>query len=63
MSTPMTKEVDLLDSLVQIFKIVPTDSNNHQLIEYIAKKKPVILSTAMSNIKDITESFKILKNI
>ena len=64
MSTPYDKKsVDLLDSLgVQIFKIASTDSNNHQLIEYIAKKKkPVILSTAMSNIKDITESFKILK--
>jgi len=64
MSTPYDKKsVDLLDSLgVQIFKIASTDSNNHQLIEYIAKKKkPVILSTAMSNIQDITESFKILK--
>ena len=64
MSTPYDKKsVDLLDSLgVQIFKVASTDSNNHQLIEYIAKKKkPVILSTAMSNIQDITESFKILK--
>lgn len=64
MSTPYDKKsVDLLDSLrVQIFKIASTDSNNHQLIEYIAKKKkPVILSTAMSNIQDITKSVKILK--
>lgn len=64
LSTPYDiKSVDLLDSLgVQLFKIASTDSNNYQLIEHIAKKKkPVILSTAMSNIQDVTESFKILK--
>jgi sialic acid synthase SpsE len=64
MSTPYDKKsVDLLDKLgVEIFKIASTDANNYQLIEYIAKKrKPVILSTAMSNINEIKESVKILR--
>ena len=41
MSTPYDKKsVDLLYKLkVKIFKIASTDSNNYQLIEYIAKKR------------------------
>ena len=64
MSTPYDKKsVDLLDSLgIEIFKIASTDSNNHQLIEYISKKKkPVILSTAMCNLGEVEKSVKILK--
>jgi sialic acid synthase SpsE len=64
MSTPYDKKsVDLLCRLnVEIFKIASTDSNNYQLIEYIAKKKkPVILSTAMSSFKEIQRSVMILK--
>lgn len=64
MSTPYDKKsVDLLCKLkVKIFKIASTDSNNYQLIEYIAKKrKPVILSTAMSSLKEVKKSVKILK--
>ncbi len=64
MSTPYDKKsTDLLDDLgMEIFKIASTDSNNHQLIEYIAKKKkPIILSTAMCNLKEVEESVKILK--
>jgi N,N'-diacetyllegionaminate synthase len=64
MSTPYDKKsVDLLCRLnVEIFKIASTDSNNYQLIEYIAKKKkPVILSTAMSGFKEIQKSVMILK--
>ena len=40
MSTPYDKKsVDLLCKLeIEIFKIASTDSNNYQLIEYIAKK-------------------------
>ncbi len=63
-STPYDKKsVDLLDKLgVEIFKIASTDTNNYQLIDYISKKrKPVILSTAMSNLKEVTQSYKILK--
>ena len=64
MSTPYDKKsVDLLNSLdVEILKIASTDVNNFQLIEYIAKKgKPVILSTAMSNFKEVQISVGILK--
>ena len=63
-STPYDfKSVDLLEKIgVEIFKIASTDADNYQLIEYIAKKrKPVILSTAMTNLKDISKSFQILK--
>ena len=64
MSTPYDKKsTDLLYGLgMEIFKIASTDSNNHQLIEYIAKKKkPIILSTAMCNLEEVEESVKILK--
>ena len=64
MSTPYDKKsVDLLNNLdVEIFKIASSDINNFQLIEYIAKKgKPVILSTAMSNLNVVQTSVKILK--
>jgi len=41
MSTPYDKKsADLLDKLgMEIFKIASTDSNNHQLIDHISKKK------------------------
>ena len=64
MSTPYDyKSVDMLDKIgVEIFKIASTDSSNYQLLEYIAKKKkPVILSTAMSGLNEITKSVDILK--
>ena len=64
MSTPYDKKsADLLDKLgMEIFKIASTDSNNHQLIDHISKKnKPVILSTAMSNMAEVEKSVKILK--
>ena len=64
LSTPYDmKSVDLLNDLgIEMFKIASTDLNNHQLIEYIAKKKkPVILSTAMSHHYEVEKSYKILK--
>lgn len=63
-STPYDRaSADLLNNLgVEIFKIASTDNNNIQLIKHICKKgKPVILSTAMSNFQDISNSYKILK--
>lgn len=59
LSTPYDAEsVDLLDDLgVAAFKIASTDTNNIPLLKYIAKKaKPLILSTAMSNMKEVKES-------
>lgn len=64
LSTPYDeKSCDLLNNLgVEMIKIASTDTNNYQFIEYIAKKKkPVILSTAMANIKEVETSYKILK--
>jgi sialic acid synthase SpsE len=64
MSTPYdTQSVDLLEDLgVSIYKVASTDLNNHQLIEYISKKKkPIILSTAMSSFDEVKESCNILK--
>tara|TARA_Y100000741_G_scaffold138675_1_gene104538 strand:+ start:559 stop:1602 length:1044 start_codon:yes stop_codon:yes gene_type:complete len=64
LSTPYDKKsCDLLDNLgVEMFKIASTDTNNYQLVKYIAKKgKPTILSTAMSNFKEVNQSYKILK--
>ena len=63
-STPYDKKsADLLEKLnVEIYKIASTDTNNYQLIEHIAKKgKPVILSTAMSDTKEVFQAYKILK--
>jgi sialic acid synthase SpsE len=64
MSTPYDcKSVDMLERIgVEIFKIASTDASNYQLLEYIAKKrKPVILSTGMSSLKEIIKSVDILK--
>jgi len=64
MSTPYDyKSADMLEKIgVEIFKIASTDINNYQLLEYIAKKrKPIILSTAMSDLNEITTSVDILK--
>jgi N,N'-diacetyllegionaminate synthase len=64
LSTPYDqKSCDLLYDLeVEMYKIASTDANNFQFIEYIAKKKkPVILSTAMANMKEVEISYKILK--
>ena len=54
LSTPYDKEsVDLLMKLkIDAFKIASTDNQNYPLLEYIARKnKPIILSTAMSNLR------------
>ena len=65
LSTPYDEEsVDLLLNLgVKILKIASTDANNIPLLKYICNKKiPIILSTAMCDIKEVYESVKILKS-
>ena len=65
LSTPYDfKSVDLLDDLkVPVFKIASTDNNNYPLLKYISKKnKPIILSTGMSNIKEVKDAINILKS-
>lgn len=63
LSTPFDEEsVDFLSPLVKFFKISSSDITNHRLINKIAsKKKPIILSTGASNIKEIKEAVQIIK--
>ena len=54
--------VDFLNRYVTFFKVASGDLNYFPLLEKISKyKKPVILSTGMSNFKEIREAVKILK--
>jgi N,N'-diacetyllegionaminate synthase len=63
LSTPYDQEsVDFLDQLgVPAFKIASTDLTNHILLKHIAKKrKPILLSTGLSEINQVTKSVKLL---
>ena len=63
-STPFCREaVDRLERFkVPAYKIGSGECNNFPLIDYIAtKKKPIILSTGMNDIKNIEVAVKILK--
>ena len=65
LSTPYgMKSADLLEDLdVPAFKIASTDTNNIPLLKYIAKKKrPMILSSAMSNMKEVKEAINAVKD-
>ncbi len=65
MSTPYDiKSIDLLMELgVDAFKVASTDTNNLPFLKYlVGKKKPIILSTAMSSLEDIKESINVFKN-
>ncbi len=63
LSTPFDKTSALfLNDLVKAFKISSSDLNNHDFIRYICKfKKPIILSTGASTIKEIRKTVKIIK--
>tara|TARA_Y100000590_G_scaffold183807_1_gene209397 strand:- start:7581 stop:8636 length:1056 start_codon:yes stop_codon:yes gene_type:complete len=66
MSTPYgIYSTDMLEKLnIHAYKIASTDSNNLQLIEYIAKKnKPMFISTAMSNMDDVERIVTSLRNL
>tara|TARA_Y100000590_G_scaffold368326_1_gene428931 strand:+ start:8598 stop:9641 length:1044 start_codon:yes stop_codon:yes gene_type:complete len=63
-STPFSKQaVDrLVEFNIPVFKIGSGECNNYPLVEYICKKKrPVILSTGMNDIKSIKPAVKIIK--
>jgi sialic acid synthase SpsE len=62
-STPFdTEAVKYLNPLMKFFKIASADLNNTPLLRAIGQtKKPVILSTGASNIKEINTSINILK--
>ena len=63
-STPFCKAaVDrLVEFKIPLFKIGSGECNNYPLVEYIcSKKKPIILSTGMNDIKSIAKSVKIIR--
>lgn len=62
-STPFSKRgVDFLENFnVPLYKISSFELIDHKLVDLIAKtKKPIILSTGLSNIKEIKEAIKII---
>jgi pseudaminic acid synthase len=64
-STPFDEEgVDMLKELgAPAFKIASFENNYHDLLKKIAKtKKPVIMSTGITELKDLLESVDVLKN-
>ena len=63
-STPFDEtSADFLSKLnVPAFKIASYEIVDHPLIEYVAKKKkPIILSTGMSSLEEISEAIKVIK--
>lgn len=65
LSSPFDEEsADLLDELgLPAFKIGSGEITNCYLLEHIAKKKkPIILSTGMSSLKDVSEAVKVILN-
>jgi len=62
LSTPFDKEsVDMLDPLVEAYKVSSGDITNCILLRYIAKKgKKVIVSTGASDVNDIDRIFDFL---
>jgi N-acetylneuraminate synthase len=64
MSTPFSFDtVDLLEEIgIDIYKIGSSDTNNLPLLKYIASKnKPIILSTGMSNLTEVSEAVDTIK--
>jgi N-acetylneuraminate synthase len=63
LSTPFDLDaVDFLNPLMNLFKISSSDITNFPLLEKISsKKKPIILSTGASSIKEIREAINIIK--
>lgn len=66
LSTPYDEEsVDFLMKLdISAFKVSSSDTTNHMLLSYIArKKKPIILSTGLSTIQHVDFAFNLLKKL
>jgi len=64
LSSAFDKEsVDLLDKLgVPAFKVASGEITNFALLEYIAeRKKPIILSTGMSTLREIKEALEVIR--
>lgn len=55
------KEVDELEDVVDLYKIASMDVTNHRLLKHVAeKKKPVIISSGMSDLGELLEATDIL---
>lgn len=56
------QSLEMMDKIgAPLFKIASCDLNNHHLLREVAKKrKPVIISTGMGDLKEIKEAVKIL---
>jgi len=63
LSTPHSPQaIDVLEPLVPAFKVGSGDINNFPFLEKLAKKgKPIILSTGMSNLEEVGEAVKAIK--
>lgn len=64
-STPFDDEsVDFLDSIgCNLYKIASFDITNLKLVDKIAKtKKPIIMSTGMSNLDEVTNAINVILN-
>lgn len=65
LSTPYDlSSIDLLVDLeIPIFKVASTDANNLPLLQYMASKgKPIILSTAMCDLREVKKSVSIIRD-
>ncbi len=56
--------VDILDELdIPAFKIGSGDITYHKILKYIAsKKKPILLATGGSNLKEVTDAINVIKS-
>ena len=62
-STFSRKAVDRLEKMnVEFYKIGSGECNNYPLVEYIAEKKPIILSTGMNDISSVKPAVKIIED-
>ena len=64
LSTPYDEEsVDMLEKFkIRAYKVASTDNTNIPLLRYIAKKgKPMFISTAMTNIREVQDAVNCVK--
>ena len=55
--------MDRLEKMnVEFYKIGSGECNNYPLVEYIAEKKPIILSTGMNDISSVKPAVKIIED-
>lgn len=65
LSTPYDNDSALLLNKLNIkaFKVASTDNDNYPFISFLKKfRKPIILSTAMSNFDEVEKAYKLLKS-